>query len=93
MMALGTARTLERLTRFASLVEVGGHDVCQLVEARMLASTRLRSIICADLHQPLRCVGAAAASAAHNAHRIGVCGEGGLEPPRPLSPVDVGTAR
>jgi len=93
VMAFAAAPTLERLPRFPSGVEVGRHDVRQLVKARMLASTRVPSIIRADLHPSLRSVGTAAAWAAHNAYRIGVCGEGSLEPPRLLNRVDVGTAR
>lgn len=71
-MAFTAVPALERLARFPSRVKIGSHDMCQLVKARMLASIRVPSIIRADLHPPLRCVGAAAASAPHNAYRIGV---------------------
>lgn len=93
MVASAAIRTLQRFARFPSRAVVGGHDVCQLVKARMLALTYIPSVIRADLHPSLSDVGVAAPPAAHNGDRGGVRWEGSLEPPRLLNGMDVKATR
>jgi hypothetical protein len=92
VMTFTATHALNWLAQLRSRSIIRGHYMCQLMKACVFAFSDIEPVIRADLHPMLSSVSVAHPSAAHNAYRIGVCRERGLEPFRSLNGMDVNCA-
>ena len=89
MMTFTAVPAVCRLAKLLARPKIGGHDVCQFMQACLFTFTHTIPAVRANLDPALNSVGVAASLSTHYCHLAGVCRKRSREPVHLLDGTDV----